>query len=167
MPFLVILKRFEVWLLLAIVVALIVFAMQPPPPLAGTVAVATDPSGTQNQPPSVSLTDSRPPSLPTPAAAPSLAIREVRVTASSPGYIVETFIGGGSGRASDLVLSDDQVRATTADGQPVNRFFEPFQETPTLLASGDAVASLRWWLPSPVKSIWIEIDGERIEANLP
>jgi hypothetical protein len=29
------------------------------------------------------------------------------------------------------------------------------------------VASLRWWLPAPAKSIWIEIDSERIEANLP
>ena len=167
MPFLVILKRFEVWLLLAIVVALIVFALQPPPPLPGSVVAAPDPRGTETQPPSVSLPDPRTPPTPAPAAAPSLAVREVRVTPSSPGYIVETLIGGGAGRASDLVLGEDQVRATTADGQPVNRFFEPFQETPTLLASGDSVASIRWWLPAPAKSIWIEIDGERIEATLP
>lgn len=165
MPFLVILKRFEVWLLLAIVVALIVFAMQPSPPLPGTVLVAPDPQGAENQPPSVSLPNPQTP--PTAAAVPTLAVREVRVTPSSPGYIVETLIGGGAGRAADLVLGTDLVRATTADGQPVNRFFEPFQETPTLLASGDSVASLRWWLPSPAKSIWIEIDGERIEATLP
>lgn len=166
MPFLVILKRFEVWLLLAIVVALIVFAMQPPPPLPGTVLVEPDPSGTENHPPSVSSPDPlAPPEAP--ATPPKLAIREVRVTPSSPGYIVETLIGGGAGRVSDLVFSEDQVRATTSDGQPVNRFFAPFQETPTLFASGDSVASLRWWLPSPAKSIWIEIDGERIEATLP
>lgn len=165
MPFLVILKRFEVWLLLAIVVALIVFAMQPPPPLPGTVVVAPDPSGTEKPPTQATSPDPQAPEAP--AAAPSLAVREVRVTPSSPGYIVETLIGGGAGRSADLVLGDDQVRATTADGQPVNRFFEPFQTTPTLLASGDSVASLRWWLPAPAKSIWIEIDGERIEANLP
>lgn len=165
MPFLVILKRFEVWLLLAIVVALIVFAMQPPPPLPGTAVADPDPRGKETQPSSVSLPS--PLTTPDATAAPSLAVREVRVTPSSPGFIVETLIGGGAGRASDLVLGDDQVRATTADGQPVNRFFEPFQETPTLLASGDSVASLRWWLPAPAKSIWIEIDGERIEATLP
>jgi hypothetical protein len=92
-------------------------------------------------------------------------VREVRVTPSSPGFIVETVIGGG--RSADLVLGEDQVRATTADGQTLNRFFEPFQETPTLLSTGDSVASLRWWLPAPAKSIWIEIDSERIEASLP
>jgi len=165
MTFLVILKRFEVWLLLAIVVALIVFAMQPPPPLPGTVVVEPDPQAKEKPPMQVPSPDPPPPEAP--AAAPSLAIREVRVTPSSPGYIVETLIGGGAGRTADLVLGDDQVRATAADGQPVNRFFEPFQETPTLLASGDSVASLRWWLPGPAKSIWIEIHGERIEANLP
>jgi hypothetical protein len=165
MPFLVILKRFEVWLLLAIVVALIAFAMQPPPPLPGTVAVEPDLHAKEKPPTHVSSPEPQTPEVP--AAAPSLAIREVRVTPSSPGYIVETFIGGGAGRSADLVLGEDQVRATTADGQPVNRFFEPFQATPTLLASGDSVASIRWWLPSPAKSIWIEIDGERIEATLP
>jgi hypothetical protein len=165
MPFLVILKRFEVWLLLAIVVALIVFAMQPTPPLPGTVVADPGPHAKEKPPMQMPLPEPQPPEAP--AAAPSLAVREVRVTPSSPGYIVETLIGGGAGRASDLVLGDDQVRATTADGQPVNRFFEPFQETPTLLASGDSVASLRWWLPGPAKSIWIEIDGERIEATLP
>lgn len=164
MPFLVILKRFEVWLLLAIVVALIVFAMQPPPPLPGTVAMEPDPRAKEKPPTQSSSPEPQAPEAP--AAPSTLAVREVRVTPSSPGLIVETVIGG-DGRAADLVLGEDQVRATTADGQPVNRFFEPFQETPSLLATGDSVASLRWWLPAPAKSIWIEIDGERIEATLP
>lgn len=164
MPFLVILKRFEVWLLLAIVVALIVFASQPPPPLPGTAAMEPDPRAEETPPTQVTSPEPQAPEAP--AAPPSLAVREVRVTPSSPGLIVETVIGGG-GRTADLVLGEELVRATTADGQTVNRFFEPFQETPTLLATGDSVASLRWWLPAPAKSIWIEIDGERIEANLP
>jgi hypothetical protein len=51
MPFLAILKRFEVWLLLAIVGALIVFASQPAPPLPGTVAMEPDPAERENHPP--------------------------------------------------------------------------------------------------------------------
>lgn len=163
MPFLAILKRFEVWLLLAIVGALIVFASQPAPPLPGTVAMEPDPAERENHPPQLTSPDLEKPGPP--SSPPSLEVREVRVTPSSPGFIVETVIGGG--RSADLVLGEDQVRATTADGQTVNRFFEPFQETPTLLSTGDSVASLRWWLPAPAKSIWIEIDSERIEANLP
>lgn len=165
MPFLVILKRFEVWLLLAIVIALVVYAFQPPPPVPGSATVTsgvpeagseTDPNGSTANPSTEIIEPS-----------PSLVVREVKMIPSSPGFIVETLIAGGPARDGDLPLTDDQVRATTADGQPVNRFFEPFQTTPVLLATGDGTASLRWWLPAPTDSLWIEIGDERIQADLP
>lgn len=164
MTFLVILKRFEVWLLLAIVIALVVYAFQPPPPLPGSSTATSVIDAADAEPVSK---DPANPATGTPAPSPSLVVREVKMFPSSPGFIVETLIAGGSGRDKDLPLSDDQVRATTGDGQPVNRFFEPFQTTPVLLASGDGTASLRWWLPAPTDSLWIEIGGERIQAELP
>ena len=172
MPFLVILKRFEVWLLFALVAGLIVFALQPPPPLPGGSPTGMAPNRTaaNGDPATSPAANPTPGGSPTePSAAPgaSLTVREVRVIPSSPGYIVETHIAGGPARGSDLILDENQVRATTADGQPVNRFFEPFQEAPVLLAAGDSVAALRWWLPAPATSLWIEIEGERIEAKLP
>ncbi len=164
MPFLVILKRFEVWLLLAIVIALVVYALQPPP-LPGT------------NPAKPAIAEPRPENDPTvvaanpptgiPATSPSLVVREVKMIPSSPGFIVETVIAGGPGREKDLPLTDDQVRATTAEGRPVDRFFEPFRTPPVLLASGDTTAPLRWWLPAPTDSLWIEIGDERIQADLP
>jgi hypothetical protein len=166
MPFLVILKRFEVWLLLAIVAALIGFASQPPP-LPGGRVIGPEASRREAQPRPDPLQDLRNDGIPAATAPPKATIREVRVTPSSSGYIVETLISQGGGRAPEPVVGEDQVRATTTDGQPVNRFFEPFQVTSALLASGDSVSSLRWWLPAPAESIWIEIDGERIEARLP
>ncbi|PAW65160.1 MAG: hypothetical protein B9S36_00800 [Verrucomicrobiia bacterium Tous-C2TDCM] len=167
MPFLVILKRFEVWLLLAIVAALIGFALQPPPPLPGSREIGPEASPGEAQPLPVPLQGPQSDGIPAATTPPTARIREVHVTPSSSGYIVETLISRVGGRATDLVAGEDQVRATTTEGQPVNRFFEPFQATPALLASGDSVSSLRWWLPAPAESIWIEIDGERIEARLP
>jgi hypothetical protein len=81
MPFLAILKRFEVWLLLAIVGALFVFASQPAPPLPGTVAMEPDPAERENHPPQLTSPDLEKPGPP--SAPPSLEVREVRVTPSS------------------------------------------------------------------------------------
>lgn len=169
MPFLVILKRFEVWLLLGLVAGLVYFALQPPPPLPGTSAPGTgSPVEAAAAPALVATSAKEPPSdAAVPDTTPSLTVREVRVIPSSPGYIVETVISGGAARDSDLVLGEDHVRATTPEGQPVNRFFEPFHEVPVLSASGDSPAALRWWLPASAPSLWIEIEGERIEAKLP
>lgn len=164
MPFLVILKRFEVWLLLAIVIALVVYAFQPPPfpgssPATAVVEDAAPEPDTKDIPANRSNEITEP--------SPALVVREVKMIPSSPGFIVETLIAGGPVRGGDLPLTDGQVRATTADGQPVNRFFEPFQTTPVLLATGEGTASLRWWLPVPTDSLWIEIGNERIQADLP
>lgn len=164
MPFLVILKRFEVWLLLAIVIALVVYAFQPPPVPGSSPATAV----VEDAPPDPDTKDiPANPSNEITEPSPALVVREVKMIPSSPGFIVETLIAGGTAREGDLPLTDDQVRATTADGQPVNRFFEPFQTTPVLLATGDGTASLRWWLPAPTDSLWIEIGDERIQADLP
>ena len=165
MPFLVILKRFEVWLLLAIVIALVVYAFQPPPTLPGTAPA--NPALAETLPEIDPAVIAANPATEIPETSPALVIREVKMIPSSPGFIVETLIAGGPGRDEDLPLTEDRVRATTAEGQPVNRFFEPFQTPPVLLASGDSTASLRWWLPAPTDSLWIEIDDERIQADLP
>ena len=49
----------------------------------------------------------------------------------------------------------------------MNRFFEPFREPAVLLASGDSVATLKWWLERPADAIWLDLEGERVKAELP
>lgn len=165
MPFLVILKRLEVWLLFALVAGLVAFAFQAPPePPADPGHV--DPIGA-----TTNLSSGVPPGddAAAPDAPPApFAIEKVLVSPSSGGYIVETLISGRAPGDKDLALDEGTVRATTADGEPVRLFFEPFRERPVLLVSADSTASLRWWLPASTPPLlWIEIDDVRLQAELP
>lgn len=165
MPFLVILKRFEVWLLLALVAGLIAFALQPPPEPESNQDRPEPPAVTTNLPPLGSPAEGS--DTPVVPSAP-FAIQEVRVTPSSGGHIVETLISGRAPGDKDLALDQETVRATTADGEPLPLFFEPFRERPVLLVSADSTASLRWWCPaSAPTSLWIEIDNVRLQAEVP
>ena len=166
MPFLVILKRFEVWLLLLLVAGLIAFALQTPaevlPAPVNPDSLNAPAKGTSTASPVQGETS--PPVEPLP----SLAIREVRVSPSSGGYIVETLLSGRAPGEKDLPLDESTVRASTTDGVPVRLFFEPFRERQVLLASAESTASLRWWLPaSGPSALWIEIDNVRLQAKLP
>ncbi|MBU6179237.1 MAG: hypothetical protein KGR69_06205 [Verrucomicrobia bacterium] len=163
MPFLVILKRFEVWLLLAIVAALAAFAFQPEPS-------AEDPPA----PAGVGLTAAVSPDKPTkgdPAAPPEedsvLSLGAVKVEPSGGGWIVETTLAGKSPTGSDLVLDESSVTAATDRGEPVARFFEPFRGTATLAGGEDSMATLRWWLPRPADSLRLDVEGESLAVDLP
>lgn len=163
MLFLVVLKRFEVWLLLAVVAALIAFAFRS----------GTDGEGAATEAPIVlaeSLGTKPPPERPlnesqrTPE---TLRIGEVRMIPSEGGIIVETVLTGRSPSGTDLVLDEGAVSATNEAGEAVPRFFEPFREPETLLGEGDSLASVRWWLVNPEKSIWIAVGDRRLKADLP
>lgn len=160
MPLLVILKRFEVWLLLAVVFALLAFAFRPEPqpsPLTGDKSAETVPAITAEK---TNLPD---PEVPDEA----LAVEDVKVTPTKGGMIVELTLSGRSPTGADLILDESSVTATTGEGEPVNRFFEPFRERAVLLASGDSIATLKWWLERPADVIWLDLEGERVKAELP
>lgn len=159
MPFLVILKRFEVWLLAATVVALLIFAFRPEPGMTEpdtVIVTAENPAVT---------------TLPGESAAPEIpegiTIRDVKVTGTKEGMIVELTLYGRSLSGKDLTLDETAVTATTGEGEPVSRFFEPFRESPVLLASEDSLATLRWWLERPAGAIWLDLQGQRAKAELP
>jgi hypothetical protein len=159
MPLLVILKRFEVWLLLAVVFALIAFAFRPEPQ-------SLPPGEKPGLPLSGSTTENS--SLPDPAVPDeAFAVDDVKVTPTKGGMIVELTLSGRSPTGADLTLDESSVSATTGEGEPVNRFFEPFREPAVLLASGDSVATLKWWLERPADVIWLDLEGERVKAELP
>lgn len=161
MSFLVILKRFEVWLLFAVVAALFVFAFrseEPPPiqadsPSRAVVAPDEDHGAAADPLPE------------TPEE--TFAVAAVIVTPTQGGYIVETTLSRRAPSGGELVLDESGVTATTDDGAPVNRFFEPFREPALLLASGDSVATLRWWLERPADVLWLDLPGHRVKAVLP
>ncbi len=159
MSFLVILKRFEVWLLLAVVAALFVFAFrsEDPLPADSPPQIATVPDG--------DLGAAADPLPETPEE--TVAVAEVIVTPTQGGVIVETTLSRRSPSGGELVLDESGVTATTDDGAPVNRFFEPFREPALLLASEDSVATLKWWLERPAEVLWLDLPGHRVKAVLP
>lgn len=161
MPLLVILKRFEVWLLITLVFALLAFAFRPePPPLPLNGGEAVKPVPVAAVKGEATLPD---PALPDE----SFAVDEVKVTPTKGGMIVELTLSGRSPTGMDISLDETGVTATTGEGEPVNRFFEPFREPAVLLASGDSIATLKWWLESPADVLWLDLQGERVKAELP
>lgn len=163
MPFLVILKRFEVWLLVAVVVALFLFAFRPEPgalpdPLAlgeaqaAAITTATSPGRAATAP------------LPPTGI---IAVEEVKVTPSKGGLIVELTLSGHAPSSKDLTLDESNLTVTTDEGEPVNRFFEPFRQPAVLLAAGDSLVTLKWWLDRPTAALWLDLQGERVKAILP
>ena len=150
-------------MLIAVVVGLIVFAFRPEPelPVALPELDAEEIASTNPE----NSTDS-----PDPRPSPKiegLIVHEVRITGSPGGRIVETTLSGRSPVGSDLILDETSVSATTDAGEPLNRFFEPFVEPPSLLASEDTLATVRWWLESPADTIWLEVKGRKVRADLP
>lgn len=164
MTVLVIFKRFEIWLLLAVVISLLVFAFRAEPapdPDKPTIGpLAASPS---EHDPAVARSVPEPPD----PAAPPFSIREVQVDRAAAGWIVETVFAGRSPGPGDLDL--DSAAATTADGEPVPRFFEPFRPSALLPsnASEESVATLRWWLEKPAETLWIDVAGRSLRAELP
>jgi hypothetical protein len=161
MPLLVILKRFEVWLLLGVVLGSFAFALRPDParpaPADKGAMTAASPARTGESLPA--FASEAPPE--------TLTVEAVKVTQTDGGMIVELTLSGRSPTGEELTLDEVKVRATTGDGEPVNRFFEPFSPPPVLLASEDSVATLRWWLERPTDVLWLELNGERVKALIP
>jgi hypothetical protein len=163
MTFLVILKRFEVWLLLAIVAALVAFAFQPGPSPEDPTAPAGGPVTAVVIPDKPTKED---PAAP-PEEASVLSLGAVKVEPSGGGWIVETTLAGRSPTGSDLVLDESSVTAAHDRGEPVARFFEPFRGSAALAGGEDSMATLRWWLPRPAESLRLDVGGASLAVDLP
>lgn len=165
MPFLVILKRFEVWLLLGIVAALLAFALRPEP-LAEEPAGAVGP-GIAGEPAGPGAPGDGGPAEKVLEQAPPFALLAVKMEESGGGWIVETRIGGGPPAGADLDPAGASVTAATGSGEPVERFFEPFRETASWRGGEDAVATLRWWLPRRAESLVLQVGEASLAVDLP
>lgn len=153
MPFLVILKRFEIWLLAVVVFALIWFASQTEP----TSVVAS---------PAVDALTVVESGIPA-ETRPILQVQEVQVHTTKGGQVVDLTLSGRSPTGEDLVLNSSNVSAKTADGEVVNRFFEPFRESAVLLSDETTLATMRWWLARPTDTLILSVGGETVKAELP
>jgi len=165
--YLVILKRFELWLLFAVVAGLLVFAFRSTPDAPDPASGRSEPSA---RPPTVaaSAEEEAPRGAPREDEAPTrLTVNEVRVTPSGSGRIVELALLARAPGEEPVVLDEQSLSATDEDGAPVPRFFEPFAAEPEALpGDGDEVV-VRLWLERPAKLLWLDYLGETAKAELP
>ncbi|MEX2579358.1 MAG: hypothetical protein WD342_09890 [Verrucomicrobiales bacterium] len=158
---LVIFKRFEIWLLLALVAALAVFALQPEETLEQAVETEPEPAKT------LAENDANRTETPEAVEEPGLSVENVSVTGTKQGRIVELTLSGRSSTDEEIAVTESTLLAHTDAGDPVNHFFAPFQEPPVLYPDEDSLVTVRLWLEKPAESIWLDFQGRKVQTELP
>lgn len=164
MSLLFLFKRFEIWLLLAVVVGLLFVAFSPEEIDAEVVAVSETPVLLEKKL-EVELPENN--GTQTDEPEPAFAIKEVSVRPDGDGKVVEVTLSGRAQNGEEALVNEDTLRAMTGSGEPVSRFFEPFRKELTFHPEQVSLITTRWWLEKPTDSIWLEFQGQRVEAVLP
>ncbi|MEM6916049.1 MAG: hypothetical protein AAF491_05730 [Verrucomicrobiota bacterium] len=164
MKYLFFLKRFEIWLLLGIVVALLVFAFQPVEEEAGSegetregeLVVSGVVSGVGSE------AEAEPEKAPK-----GITVRKVDVEMTGSGRIVEvTFLARGESEET-VPVNEATLIASTSEGMQVPHFFTPFQPEQEVAPGEESLIIVKFWLAETTDSIWLDFGGERAEAELP
>lgn len=167
MTYLVLLKRFEIWLLLGVVGGIFYFAFSP------ETTPVPEPAA---EPESVVLTATLPePEVEVPeeeAPEPALAVGAVRSEAAEGGDILAITLLARSLDGTELTMDEKTLKATTNGGAPVPRFFAPFRETPRISSEEPTEIELKFWLArgeneTAADTLWLDFQGERTEAKIP
>lgn len=164
--YLAILKRFEIWLLFAVVVALVAYALRPGPSQATVVGEAPETPPVIAVVPAARAPGVEATSEPAEEEAGPLTVESVRVVPSDGGRIVELALLARAPGQEPLALDEATLVATTLDGEPVHRFFEPFAAEPVALPGEGAETVVRFWLESPAEALWLDYSGARARAAL-
>ena len=163
MSYLFLLKRFEIWLLLGVVAALLVFAFQPvEEEIAGeevisgsAVEVTLDPVVEEDEPEA---------GAEEPGA---VIVQSVKVEPAEPGQVVEVTLLARSSSEDSIEVSEDTLTASTETGIPVSHFFAPFQQKEAVAPGEPSLVTVKFWLAESAKSIWLNFEGHRAEVELP
>ncbi len=156
-----ILKRFEIWLLFAVIAALFTFAFRPH---GESIKVLAEPDN--------SVVQSDQATAPHPATDPKLrkepyTIEAVDIVPTEQGQIVELTLMGRSQSGEEIPLNNSTLSAMTSEGEPLDFFFEPFREEAFFTGGEDSLATVKLWLESPTEVIWLDLQGSRLKAKLP
>lgn len=162
MPYLVIFKRFEVWLLLSLVGGLFLYLVWPDGVVAATVATPG---------PSVSAEAKTPEHSSEPSPPKTFVVTDVgrRGPAGPPaqqGIIIDlTLLGRTTGEKS-VVLTEANLRIQDESGQIVPRFFEPFATEATFVPGEDREAKIAVWWSGTGEKLWVEWEGKKVPVEL-
>jgi len=163
MRYLVILNRFEVWLLFAVVGFVIVYGLRPPestevppesvPEKEAAVITGDDPVAPTQEPTEEEIEK-------------FFRVDEVAVIPSGDGRIVELMVAARSRSGETVLLGDSEIRAETETGNPIPPFFEPFRKEQSVYPDEPSLVVVKLWLEEETDAIWLEFEGERTRATL-
>ena len=160
MGYLTVFKRFEIWLLVAVVAGLIWYAFRPEPVMEPEKEKETI----------VSISGEKQQSAkedPQAEEKKTLEVDKVEISDSPGGKIVAVTLYGKSTSGKEVELNEENLLATTAAGNPVNTFFEPFRHDAFFEAEERSLVTVKLWLEEPTDAIWLDFQGERVKAELP
>ncbi len=172
MTYLVLLKRFEIWLLFGIVIGILVFAFTPEdsPEVVQEVA---EPVVLTEAPPEevVKVTPETPTEEPV-ENAPALVVDQVRSEATKGGQIIAVTLSARSPNGKEHIVDEKTIRAMTDTGVSVPRFFAPFQTDQVIPAEDTTRFQLKFWLAEsessePASFLWLDFQGEKTQAEIP
>lgn len=156
---LIIFKRIEIWLLFAVMIGLMVFALKTPEEVADSMV--SEPVVLSHESDSIAT------EVPVESKRDSIVVEKVNVKPTQQGRIVEVTLLGRTQKGDEFVLNDSTVIATTEEGRPVGFFFEPFRQFGSLTDDENSFATVKLWLEEPTQVVWLEFKGEKLKAELP
>lgn len=156
---LIIFKRIEIWLLFAVMIGLMVFALKTPEEVADSMV--SEPVVLSHESDSIAT------EVPVESKRDSIVVEKVNVKPTQQGRIVEVTLLGRTQKGDEFVLNDSTVIATTEEGRPVGFFFEPFRQFGSLTDDENSFATVKLWLEEPTQVLWLEFKGEKLKAELP
>jgi hypothetical protein len=162
MKYLVVLKRFEIWLLLVVAGFLVVQAFRSDDPKPGREAEKNPvvlggnevPAETEPRQPEDESIES------------DFQVEAVEVAQSGQGRIVEVTLLARSVNGQEIEIDESTLRAETESGVAVNHFFEPFRTVERISPDEPSLVTAKFWLEEPAAALWIRFQGERRRAEL-
>ena len=150
-----ILKRFEVWLLIALVIAAIFWALKadPAPISSGSAKLPEE------------LADNT--SLGIEENKALLEIKDIQYIPEQGGGIVAVTLLGRSGTEDQVALDDSTVEMLSSEGDVIRRFVTPFASDPILKPDESSLVTLRYWLVEPVETLWLTYQDQTFKVVLP
>lgn len=178
-----ILKRFEIWLLLGLMAAALIFALRAETPVEAEL-------GDSNESPPIRVAEVFPDTVSAPVpdadkaeklddekndagkkeAEPLFKVQNVKVTATQQGRVVDlTLLGQAKGPDPvDFNLNMDAISVTTESGDEVDRFFLPFPDSAVMDADEKSIVSLKYWLrDDDTKVLWVKLFDHKLKAEIP
>jgi hypothetical protein len=149
-----VLKRFEIWLLFALIGAGIWWAFQ-----EDTVEEIVQITPGNTIPGTEALKEENDSSL--------LEVKQVNLSPTQQGTVIELTLLGRSGTDEPVALGTENVELLTSEGEDVHRFYLPFDPDPLLPADEKSLVTLKYWLKNPVDILWLTYRDQTVKVEIP